>query len=70
MPELLTRAAFASVARLAVVPMQDVLELGGADRMNQPGVAEGNWRWRFRWEQVRSQTASHYRHLLELYGRV
>lgn len=69
-PELLTRAAFASVARLAVVPMQDVLELGGADRMNQPGVAEGNWRWRFRWEQVRPPTAGHYRHLLELYGRV
>ena len=69
MPELLTRTAFASVARLAVVPMQDVLELGGADRMNQPGVAEGNWRWRFRWEQVRPQTASHYRHLLQLYGR-
>ena len=70
MPELLTRAAFASVARLAVVPMQDVLKLGGANRMNQPGVAEGNWRWRFTWDQVGSQVASHYRHLLELYGRV
>ena len=70
MPELLVRAAFASVARLAVVPMQDVLELGGADRMNRPGVAEGNWRWRFRWEQVGPQTTSHYRHLLEQYGRV
>jgi 4-alpha-glucanotransferase len=58
------------VARLAVVPMQDVLELGGADRMNQPGVAEGNWRWRFTWDQVGSQVAGHYRHLLELYGRV
>lgn len=70
MPELLVRAAFASVARLAVVPMQDVLKLGGEDRMNRPGVAGGNWRWQFRWEQVRPQTASYYRHLLELYGRV
>ena len=70
MPELLVRAAFASVARLAVVPMQDVLELGGADRMNQPGVAEGNWRWRFAWDQVGPQVAGHYRHLLQLYGRV
>jgi 4-alpha-glucanotransferase len=70
MPELLMRAAFASVARLAVVPMQDVLKLGGADRMNQPGVAEGNWRWRFAWDQVGPQVAGHYRHLLELYGRV
>lgn len=70
MLELLVRTAFASVARLAVVPMQDVLELGGEDRMNQPGVAEGNWRWRFRWEQVKSDVAERYRHLLTLYGRV
>jgi len=70
MPELLARTALASVARLAVLPMQDLLGLGGEDRMNQPGVPEGNWRWRFRWEQVGPQIAGHYRHLLELYGRV
>ena len=69
-PELLVRCAFASVARLAVVPMQDILSLGGEDRMNRPGVAKGNWRWRFRWDQVSSGVAAHYRHLLELYGRV
>ena len=69
MPELLVRAALASVARLAVLPMQDVLELGGADRMNQPGIAEGNWRWRFRWDQVQPQTAHRYRRWLQLYGR-
>ncbi|MBK8183467.1 MAG: 4-alpha-glucanotransferase [Candidatus Competibacteraceae bacterium] len=69
MPESLVRTAFASVARLAVAPMQDVLALGGADRMNQPGVAEGNWRWRFRWDQVGPGIAGHYRHLLTLYGR-
>jgi 4-alpha-glucanotransferase len=70
MPELLVRAALASVARLAVVPMQDVLALDGEHRMNRPGVANGCWRWRFRWEQVEQQVAGHYRHLLELYGRV
>lgn len=70
MPELLVRTALASVARLAVVPLQDVLALGGEDRMNQPGVAEGNWRWRFRWDQVGSGVAGHYRHLLTLYGRI
>lgn len=43
--------ALASVARLAMLPMQDVLALGGADRMNQPGIAEGNWRWRFGWNK-------------------
>ncbi|CDH47161.1 MAG: 4-alpha-glucanotransferase [Candidatus Competibacteraceae bacterium] len=70
MPELLVRAAFASVARLAVTPMQDVLALGGEHRMNRPGVADGCWRWRFRWDQVGHEVAGHYRHLLELYGRV
>jgi 4-alpha-glucanotransferase len=70
MPELLVRAAFASVARLAVVPMQDVLALGGEHRMNRPGVADGCWRWRFRWDQVGHQVAGHYRHLLDVYGRV
>lgn len=69
-PELLVRCAFASVARLAVVPMQDILSLGGEDRMNRPGVAKGNWRWQFRWDQISSGVAAHYRHLLELYGRV
>lgn len=70
MPEGLMRVAFASVARLAIVPMQDVLALDGEHRMNRPGVADGNWRWRFNWEQVKPQMAGHYRHLLELYGRV
>ena len=70
MPALLARCAFASVARLAVVPMQDVLALGGEHRMNRPGVAEGCWRRRFRWDHVGSGVAAHYRHVLELYGRV
>lgn len=70
MPELLVRAAFSSVARLAVVPLQDVLALGSEHRMNQPGVANGCWRWRFDWNQIRPEVAGRYRHYLELYGRV
>ena len=40
------RAAYRSVGFLAVVPLQDVLGLGGEARFNVPGVAEGNWTWR------------------------
>ena len=40
------RAAFASVARLAIVPMQDVLGLGNEARMNTPSLPDGNWGWR------------------------
>ena len=69
MPWLLIRSAFASVSRLAVIPMQDVLCLGAEDRMNIPGVAEGNWQWRFKWEQVDGGLASRLRQLVELYGR-
>ncbi|MDR3089120.1 MAG: 4-alpha-glucanotransferase [Desulfobulbaceae bacterium] len=38
--------AYASIAQLAVAPLQDVLGFGGDCRMNTPGVAQGNWRWR------------------------
>ena len=41
------RGAFASVARLAIVPLQDVLGLGSEARMNTPSLSDGNWGWRF-----------------------
>ena len=42
----LIRATAASVAQMAVVPAQDLLELGSEARMNTPAVAAGNWSWR------------------------
>ena len=44
--------AFHSKANTAIVPMQDVLGLGPEGRMNNPGVAGGNWQWRFAWDTV------------------
>lgn len=70
MPWPLVRAAYRSVARLAVIPMQDLLELGGEARMNQPGTIEGNWQWRFEWSQVPDDLAERVRSLAELYGRL
>jgi len=43
----LLRLALASVSRYALAPLQDILRLGTAARMNLPGRADGNWRWRF-----------------------
>lgn len=38
-----------SIANLAMVPMQDYLELSNQEgRMNTPATAEGNWGWRLR----------------------
>jgi 4-alpha-glucanotransferase len=45
-------AAFGSTAETAIIPMQDVLGLGSEARMNFPGTLEGNWRWRFTWDQL------------------
>lgn len=50
------RATLASPAFLAIVPMQDLLNLGSGARMNRPGTSEGNWQWRFtpgQFEQLR-----------------
>ena len=43
----LMRLAWASEAALAMAPLQDLLNLGKEARMNVPGRAAGNWRWRF-----------------------
>ena len=40
------RAAFATPARVAIAPLQDFLQLGSDARMNTPGKAGNNWRWR------------------------
>lgn len=42
----LIRQTFACPSDTAVVPMQDLLGLGAAFRMNYPGRAQGNWQWR------------------------
>lgn len=70
MPTALIRAALRSVSTLAVVPLQDLLELGSAARMNVPGKAEGNWRWRFSWNQIPETLAARLRALLRLYDRI
>ena len=41
------RTLLVSVADTAIVPLQDVLGVGSEGRMNLPGRASGNWRWRF-----------------------
>ncbi|WKE64813.1 4-alpha-glucanotransferase [Gallaecimonas kandeliae] len=70
MPWPLINAALASVARLAVLPMQDLLALDSSHRMNTPGTVEGNWRWRFDWQQLPPELAQGLRRRLARYGRL
>jgi 4-alpha-glucanotransferase len=65
----LTELAWASVARMAIVPMQDFLGLDGAARMNTPGTATGNWGWRFSWSQVRTSHKVFLKKLTAKYNR-
>jgi 4-alpha-glucanotransferase len=64
------RAAYTSVADRAVIPAQDVLELGSEGRMNTPGEAEGNWGWRLRPGALEHGSAARLRRLAELSGRL
>ncbi|QPK63771.1 4-alpha-glucanotransferase [Methylomonas sp. LL1] len=69
MPCALVHAVLGSPANLAIIPMQDILRLGSADRMNTPGTTEGNWRWRFYWSQLTEENAGRFAHFIRLFGR-
>ena len=61
--------AWASAAYTAIAPMQDVLGLGSDARMNTPGVATGNWDWRFSWNQLRPNHKRFLKQITEKYNR-
>ncbi len=63
------RAALGSVADTVMIPLQDVLGLGSAARMNRPGIPWGNWGWRFRPGQIRPQTRNRIKSMTEVFGR-
>ena len=65
----LVQTALASVANLAVIPMQDVLELDHEHRMNTPGTMDGNWKWRFQWSQLSHEQAGRFAYLVGLFDR-
>ena len=50
--EGMMRLALQSAAPLAIFPLQDVLHLDGASRMNTPGTSENNWMWTFEWSDL------------------
>jgi 4-alpha-glucanotransferase len=66
----LVRLAFASPARVAMVQAQDVLGLGSGARMNQPGRAEGAWKWRLERGALTADIARRLRAVTEAAGRL
>jgi 4-alpha-glucanotransferase len=53
MVQRLIELAWSSTAELAILPMQDLMELGEQARMNVPGTATGNWAWRYEKKQLK-----------------
>jgi 4-alpha-glucanotransferase len=64
------RLAMMSVARSVILPMQDVLGLGGEARMNRPSVAHGNWEWRLLPGQITASVSERLLEVTETYGRI
>ncbi len=62
--------SLSSIAALAVLPLQDLLGFGSDCRMNTPGVAEGNWRWRCHQKYLSDELAGKLRAWSTLFGRL
>ena len=68
----LIRMAQGSVARLAIIPIQDILGLGEESRMNHPANSQNNWRWQLTSEQIselKKKALPRLKKLSEIYGR-
>ncbi len=64
------RGAWASVADMAIVPMQDLLGLGDEARMNVPSTLGNNWKWRATEDQITAKLATKLYKYTEMYGRL
>ncbi len=67
---LLMNLVWSSTAALAIAPLQDLLNLGAESRMNIPGRASGNWRWRFSGDVASVPAFRWLRELTEMSKRV
>jgi 4-alpha-glucanotransferase len=67
--DALLRAAFASVGRTAILPVQDLLHLGSDARLNRPGTVSGNWSWRLDLSSLTGELAARYRDLIQVHNR-
>jgi 4-alpha-glucanotransferase len=65
----LARLAYASVAKWAILPLQDILGLGQEARINLPATLNGNWSWRVDESAFTEQTAKQIYALAKRYGR-
>ena len=63
------RTCLGTIAAYAIFPLQDLLGVGKEGRMNTPGVAAGNWEWRYQKGMLTEDLAKNLLELSHLYGR-
>ncbi|MBW6501781.1 MAG: malto-oligosyltrehalose synthase [Bacteroidales bacterium] len=66
---LLIRLAYSSVAKIAIIPMQDILGLDLTARMNTPSVEAGNWVWRLGGKDLNTTIEKKLIGLVKTFGR-
>ena len=62
-------AAWSSVSQMAILPMQDLLELDSKGRMNTPGTVGDNWEWRLEWKTLKKRHREFLKILTLKYNR-
>ncbi|NEP02117.1 MAG: 4-alpha-glucanotransferase [Symploca sp. SIO2E9] len=65
----LIRLALSSIANLAIITVQDLLDLGEEGCMNKPGTTQGNWEWRYLPDALTPELSDRLKTLTYIYGR-
>ena len=65
----MNRLALSCKAKLAIIPLQDILGLSSDARMNTPGTSEGNWQWRAQVSDINYDALKDLHELTLLFGR-
>ena len=68
--DLFIRECLRSVAKISIIPFQDILRIDNTGRMNYPGKESGNWEWRFDWSQVNIKYLEKILVYLKLFNRL
>ena len=67
--DALIRTAYASIADVAIIQMQDLMKLGNEARMNVPSTVGSNWRWRIGTDTLSEERRAWIRTLAAVYRR-
>ncbi|WP_371801645.1 4-alpha-glucanotransferase [Candidatus Lokiarchaeum ossiferum] len=68
--EDMIKGLYRTSAKIAIIPIQDLLGLGSKSRMNTPSVTQGNWQFRLKYGDLSEQKAIWIRKIASLYGRL